>query len=786
MIFSLEREPSKILCNILRSTELCALSAYNLDFTSITKNHIHYHALRAQSSHGDVSQQQRLLNLLQTSSKVHSLDTIKSFQALTITMGLHWSQPIFIFNRIISWYISVSELSMARNVFDRMTQRSIVSYNTIISGYSRYGNGKDAWELFCEMRALGFVPSEFTFGGLLSNSQMELKKGFQLQGLTLKSGLLHSNAILGTALIGLFGRVCCLDEAIRIFEDMPLKNLVTWNSIITLFANNGLSVESMSFFGEIMRVQIGLSELTFVGVLSGFQCAKDLELGQQIHGLVIKTGFDYEIMLVNCLVNMYAKCLPTCSVEKVFKKFPIHDVVTWNIVIGALGSCGRPTKALEIFFSMSDNGILPNMTTFVSVLTACISLKTLLYGEFIHAKVVRNGFATDVVIGSSLVDFYAKCNELEDAHLCFNEINEKNIISWNALILGYSKRCSSTSISLLKQMMKLGYYPDEFSFSSVLKSVFVSELKQLHCSVIKMGYDQNDYVSSSLMTSYARNGQANEALTFIMVSSSPLPVVLSNIMAGMFNRNGQYHETQKLLLSIDEPDVVSWNILIASCSRTGNFAEVFELFKQMRVNQIRFDSYTFVSLLSACTKLCNLALGSSVHGLIIKSNFNSYDTFVCNLLIDMYGKCGNIGGSVEIFETTMNRNLITWTALISSLGVNGYANEALQCFKEMEFLGFKPDPIAFLSVLSACRHGGLVEEGKDFFGRMKRKYGIEPEMDHYNCLVDLLAKNGHLKEAEELMCGMPFQPNAATWRSFVEGCRKRAEEHEEGDRCSNC
>uniref|UniRef100_A0A2N9I873 Pentacotripeptide-repeat region of PRORP domain-containing protein n=1 Tax=Fagus sylvatica TaxID=28930 RepID=A0A2N9I873_FAGSY len=654
-------------------------------------------------------------------------------------MGSVPNQPIFPYNNIISQYVSVGELLVARKLFDKMPQRNVVSYNTIISAYSRFGDVEEALNLFSEMRGCGFRPTQFTLGGLLSCMALDLYHSVQLQGLVIKNGLFDANAFVGTALLGLFGRHGCVEEAVLAFEDMPLKSLVTWNSMLSLFGHNGFVEKCMSLFRELMRTEIALSESSFVGVLSGFLCKKDLEYGEQIHCLVIKKGFDYEVYVVNSLINMYVKCTSIFLAEKIFEMVPIQDVVSWNTIIAAVAKSERPGKALELFLDMCISGILPSQATFVA----------------------------------HWLTFMLNVINWKLPICCFDEIYEKNVVSWNALILGYSTKCSSTSIYLLQEMLRLGYRPNEFSFSAVLRSSLALELRQLHGLTIRMGYLNNEYVSSYLVTSYAKNGLLSDALIFVTASNNPLPVVSSNIIAGIYNRSGQYNETLKLLSLLEEPDIVSWNIVLAACARNNYQKEAFELFKHMHMVRICPDNYTFVTLLSVCAKLCNLALGSSVHGLMIKTDFNRCDTFVCNVLIDMYGKCGSVESSVKIFNKMTNRNLITWTALISVLGLNGYAHEALGRFREMELLGFKPDRIALIAVLTACKHGGLVKEGMELFERMRRSYGVEPEMDHYHCVVDLLANYGHSREAEKIIASMPFPPDAIVWRSFLAGCMRQ-------------
>lgn len=650
----------------------------------------------------------------------------------------------------------------------------MVSFNSIISAYSRCGYIEEALRMFLDMRNCGFAPTQFTLGGLLSCDLLIRVEGLQLQALVTKNGLFSADVFVGTALLGFYGRHGRLDEAVCVFEDMPRKNLVTWNSMISTFGQHGFVEDCMFLFRDLVRTKVPLSECSFVGIIHGLSSEQDLELGEQIHGLVIKNGFDYEVLVVNALVDMYVKCAGICPAEKILQDAPIRDAVSWNTIIGALVKNENFGKAIELILRMFMDRVFPNQTTFVYIINSCAGLQIPNCGKSIHAKIIKNALACDVFVGTALVDFYAKCSSLEDAHLCFSEISDKNVVSWNALILGYANNCSSAAILLLINMLHVGYQPNEFTFSHVLRSSLFFELLQLHCLIIKMGYQNNEYVLSSLIISYARNGLVSDALAFVTVFNAPTTIVPSNIIAGIYNRAGKYNKTVELLSQLQEPDIISWNIVIAACAHNGNYKEVFELFKHMRAVQIHPDNYTFVSLLSVSTRLCNLALGSSLHGLITKTKINCCDTFVCNVLIDMYGKCGSIRSSEKIFDGMTDRNVITWTALISALGLNGFAQRALERFREMEFLGFKPDRVAVLAALTACRHGGLVREGMELFERMNRSYGIEPEMDHYHCLVDLLVGHGHLKKAEKIIMTMPFPPNAFIWRTFLEGCQRHS------------
>lgn len=732
---------------------------------------LHFSIIPRNHGNEERNTRQKLIHLLQESTKFQSLSETKVFHALTITLGSDPSQPIFPYNSIISRYAAIGEVSTARKLFDRMPERNVVSHNTMIKAYCRDEDLGEAWKLFSEMRHSEFMPTEFTFGGMLSCPAMAFSEGLQLLALILKCGYLETDAYVGTALMGMFGKLGCLDEAIHVFEAMPFKNLVTWNCLISLFGQYGLVKDSILLFLELVRTGLVISESSLVAVLSGLTGKYDLELGKQVHNLALKFGLDGSLLVSNSLIHMYAKCIDICSAEKMFEGLPDKDNVSWNILIRAMTRADRPEKAFELFFNMCGRGILPNETTFTSILSSLSSVKLPFYGQYIHAKTIKTNLDLDVYVGSALIDFYAKVGNLEDAHLCFVQMPDKNLVSWNCLIAGYSNGGSSLSLLLLLDMIRLGYCPNEYSLSSAVKSCEAIEVQQLHSLIMKKGYEDNEYVWSSLITSYAKTGLIADALTFVEGIETPLPVVLSNVVAAVYNRTGQYERTQELFSGLEEPDIFSWNILIAACSRNDDHEEAFDLFSHMQIASIRPDNYTYISLFSACSNLCNLALGSSLHGLMLKTDSCS-DTILYNIVMDMYAKCGSFDSSVKIFNEMTDKNDISWTVLISAYGLHGFAYEALEIFKRMEIEGFKPDKVTFLAVLSACRHVGLVKQGKEVFQRMRSNYHIEPEMDHYLMVVDLLARYGHLREAEELINQMPFPPNALVWRSFLEGCRR--------------
>ncbi|KAG1346751.1 pentatricopeptide repeat-containing protein [Cocos nucifera] len=703
----------------------------------------------------------------QSISAVHHA---KALHALSITSAPN--PPVTVHHALIAVYGAAGDLSTAHQVFERMPRRTSVSYNAIIATTARHGCAEDAWALLTRMVAAGVRPTRFTFGPILSSPSLNLRLGIQLHPLILKSGLFHADPYSGTALMGFLARNGRLDDAVKLFEEMPAKTVVTWNCIISGFSELGFVRDSMFLFRELLRTGIGPSECSFLSVLAAFRSSDCLHYMEQIHGLAVKIAMDSFLVVANALLCVYSSRSQTQAAERFFNELAIRDVVSFNTMIAAFATSATPERAMDFFLMMSLEGLLPGESTFASILNACASLDTMKYGELIHAKAIKHTLDTGVFVGTSLVDFYAKYMSLDGAKRVFDEISEKNVACWNALMSGYINAGLPTALVLLRDMLSSGIRPNEFTFSSGLKQASALDLQQLHALIIRMGYDSNEYVSSALIASYASHATVCDALAWGTALDPVSFVAPVNVMAGVYNRVGRYKEAQELLSQLQEPDNMSWNVLLTACVRGGDYSKAFRSSKQMQISGFLFDNYTAVSLLSACSKINSLNLGRLLHGLIIKTNSGCSDTFVHNVLLDMYAKCGSLESCLRVFEEMDRKNLISWTALISALGFHGCTFEALERFKQMELEGFAPDRVAFLAVLSACRHGGFVEEGMILFARMKSDYGIEPEMDHYICMVDLLCKHGHLREAEHVISGMPFQPDAAIWRIFLQGCKR--------------
>ncbi|GLJ24805.1 hypothetical protein SUGI_0474350 [Cryptomeria japonica] len=444
-------------------------------------------------------------------------------------------------------------------------------------------------------------------------------------------------------------------------------------------------------------------------------------------------------------------------------------------------------------------------STYVCLLQGCLNKKTLSLGKLMHAHLIQAGFKSGLYLDNLLIIMYDKLGSLADARKVFEEMPERNVVSWTAMISGYARYgFGKEAIEFFRQMKKNGIQPNQFSYSSMIpvcaRMVALGHGKEVHCDIIKAGFESSVFVASSLIdmyrkcrntedackvfdkmpkrnvvswtamvAGYAQSGCLDKALELFERMPERNVVSWTAIIAGCA-QNGQFHEALKLFWEMPERHLTSWNAMISGYAQHDYFAEALELFRQMQSTGVKANSVTLTSLLPACACLAALRQGREVHEDIIRSGFLS-DVFVGNALVDMYAKCGSIEDAQKLFSRMTKRDVVSWSSLIVGYAMHGSAYDALQLFKQMQCSGTKPDHITFVGVLSACCHAGLVSDACHYFRCMSKDYHIRPSVEHYTCMVDLLGRAGHLNEAWDIIQMMPMKADAIVWGALLGACQ---------------
>ncbi|KAJ7533112.1 hypothetical protein O6H91_13G033800 [Diphasiastrum complanatum] len=420
-----------------------------------------------------------------------------------------------------------------------------------------------------------------------------------------------------------------------------------------------------------------------------------------------------------------------------------RSTFSWTAEIERHVKDGRCLKAIELFHQMQKEGLLLHKITFLRVLKACTDLALVEEGRRIHTQIVEYGFMADIFVGSCLIDMYSKCRSIEDASRVFNDMLKCDVACWNAMILGYVK-CGQAekALDLFQQMEYEKVDPDNFTFVSVLNACAcleaLEEGKQVHAKAIRGGFASDCFVGSSLVDMYSKCGHMEDA--------------------------------SKVFYYIQKRSVVCWNAMIIGYVKCGEGEKALELFRQMQGERVELDNVTFMGALNACASTASLEEGRHVHAQIIQSPFRS-DMFLGSCLVDMYVKCGSIQDAITAFRNMPVHDVVAWNGMLMGYAMHGLGREALHFFEQMHHKGAERDGTTFVCLLSACSHTGLESEGHHHFESITPVYGVAVEMKHYNCMVDLLSRAGHLCEAEDMINSMPCPPDVSICMTLLGACR---------------
>ncbi|KAK9274776.1 hypothetical protein L1049_022028 [Liquidambar formosana] len=317
---------------------------------------------------------------------------------------------------------------------------------------------------------------------------------------------------------------------------------------------------------------------------------------------------------------------------------------------------------------------------------------------------------------------------------------------WNSILRCYTRLESpSKALYIYVAMLGAGVLPDSYTLPIVLKAVcqvFDMQLgRQLHSAAIRLGLESNEFCESGFIS--------------------------------MYSKAGEFENARKVFDQNSDRKLGSWNAIIGGLAQGGRAIEAIAMFMELRKCGFEPDDVTLVSVTSACGSLGDLILALQLHKYVFQARkLEKSDILMLNSLIDMYGKCGRMDLAYRVFSRMEQRNVSSWTSMIVGHAMHGHVNDALKCFCNMREAGVMPNHVTFVGVLSACVHGGMVQEGKYYFDMMKNVYGIIPTMQHYGCMVDLLGRAGLLDEAREMVEGMPMKVNSIIWGCLMGACEK--------------
>ncbi|RWR75557.1 pentatricopeptide repeat-containing protein, mitochondrial [Cinnamomum micranthum f. kanehirae] len=627
-------------------------------------------------------------HLILACSSLKSLGNGKRVHAHLSKSG---SQPdVVLHNHIINMYGKCRSLGDARQVFDAMPERNVVSWTSMISGYSQNSREREAVEMYLRMRRLGLEPDQFAFGSMIRacSGLDDLQLGRQLHCHVMKSEF-GSDRIVQNALIAMYAKSDRIDDASDVFIRIETRDLISWGSMIAGFSQQGHELEALCLFKEMLSAGVYCpNEFIFGSVISSCSGIFQLEYGKQAHGLSIKFGLGRDAFVGCSLSDMYAKCGCLDSTKKAFCQIDRPDTVSWNAVIAGFAYSDDANEAMFFFSQMRNSGLNPDEITIRCLLCSCTCSSSLSHGHQIHSYIIKTGYDANVPVCNTLLTMYAKCSDLSDAFRVFKEMNySHDLVSWNAI---------------LTACMQHDQFDEVFRL-----------IKLMHSSESKL--DQITLINAlGACAHFASLETGNQIHGYSVIIGLEVDLAVANGLIDMYAKCGNLDDAGNVFKLMSNPDVVSWSSLIVGYSQFGHGKQALELFREMRALDVKPNHVTFVGVLSACS-----------HVGLVDEGYYYYKTMETNHGI----------------TPTREHN----SCMVDLFARAGRVKEAESFINQMPF---DPDIVVWKTLLAACRICGDVELGKRAAENILK---LDPSNSAaYVLLCNIYASNGSWDDVARL------------------------------------
>lgn len=650
---------------------------------------------------------------------------------------------LFIGTSLIDMYCKMGQLRSASELFDRLPRKDAVACNAMIAGLSQSPDPYKALDYFRSMRLMGLEPNSVSLLNLVPavSRLADFDSCRSIHGYVVRRNF---GFAVSNGLIDMYSKCGDVNAAFRIFSLMQGRDDVSWGTMMAGYAFNKYFLEVLELFDCMKGGNLKMNQVSLVSALLAAAELKDLAKGKEIHDSAIQEELNSDILVATPIMTMYARCGEIEKAKELFEELQGRDLIACSALISACVQSGYSEEALSLFRDMQTENLKPDWVALTSILSACAELSFVKLGKSIHCYAVKASIDYDILTGTAIVSMYAKCGFFTPATLLFNRMPCKDVVTWNALINAYTQNGDPYhTMEMFHELQLSGIHPDAGTMVGLVPACTqLNDLNQgacIHGQILKNGFESDAHVKNALISMYAKCDSLSSAEV-------------------LFNK------TQLM------KDEVSWNVMISGYMQSGHAKEAISAFHQMKLENLRPNLVTFVSVLPAAAYLSVLREGMAFHACIIRMGFLS-NILVWNSLIDMYAKCGRLNLAEKCFNEMENKDTVSWNAMLTGYAVHGQGDCAVSLFSLMQGSHVQVDSLSFVSVLSACRHAGLVEEGRKIFLSMHEKHQIEPNLEHYACMVDLLGRAGFFDETLSLINTMPMKPDAGVWGALLGACR---------------
>ncbi|KAE8735033.1 Pentatricopeptide repeat-containing protein [Hibiscus syriacus] len=609
-------------------------------------------------------------------------------------------------NAILDFYAKCGDVDSAEKAFHSLQKRDVFAWNSVISMYSKRGLVEEVVDCIGPLLNSGVLPNEFTFATFLSACAKlkDVDFGRLAHCFVVKIGLEASSFCEG-ALIDMYSKCNYVTDARKVFDGSMDLDTISWTSMVAGYIQVGLLEEALKVFESMLKVGHVPDQVAFVTIINAFVGLGRLD-----------------------------------DARALFSQMPNPNVVAWNVMISGHAKRGYEVEAIEFFQNMRASGVKSTRSTLGSVLSVIACLASLDFGLLVHGEAIKQGLNSNVYVGSSLISMYAKCEKIDAAKKVFDELHEKNVVLWNAMLGGYVQNgYADEVVELFSQMKGSDSHPDEFTYTSILSACAslgcLETGLQFHVFIIKNKFASNLFVANALVDMYAKSGALEEA--------------------------------RKQFDIIKDRDNVSWNAIIVGYMQDENEVEAFRMFRRMILHGIVPDEVSLSGILSACANVQSLEQGKQVHCLAVKSGLDK-SLYAGSALIDMYAKSGAIGDADKILYDMPRRGVVSMNSMIA-----GYApkdlDRAVILLKEMQDDGLKPSEVTYTSLLDVCNEPHKLNIGRQIHCLIVKR-GLLYDEEFLGVSLLCMYLNSHRDtDAGILFEEFKNRESAVVWTALISG-----------------
>nr|GEX47448.1 pentatricopeptide repeat-containing protein At2g27610 [Tanacetum cinerariifolium] len=534
-------------------------------------------------------------------------------------------------------------VGMAERVFSEMPDRNVVSWTSMLTGYSLRGLYDEAVKLFLQMQVDGVKPNPFTFAtilGALADSGAVVK-GMQVHTMVVKFGF-ELTTYVCNSLISMYSKSGMIKSAKKVFDGMEIRDAVSWNGMVAGLVANGHDLVALDLFNKMRLAGVKLTQAIFVTILKVCANIREIRLAKQLHCFVAKNGMESDPNLRTALMVSYTK---SSEMDDTFKLFStmngVKNVVSWTALIGGYMQNGSVEKAVNMFFQMCREGVRPNDFTYSTILAA----HPLISPFEIHAQAIKTNYESSASVGTALLDAYMKMGNNDDAIKVFERVEDRDIVTWSAILAGYAQSGDiDGAVKVFTRLAKEGVRPNEYTFSSILNAcaspmAAIEYGKQFHALSIKENHSNALCVSSALVTMYAKRGNIESA--------------------------------NKIFERQPERDLVSWNSMISGYAQHGYGKKALEIFEEMQKENLVMDDITFIGVITACTHAGLVDEGEKYFNMMVKDHGVEPTSEHYSCMVDLYSRAGLLEKALAFINNMpFPAGAIIWRSLLAACRVH--------------------------------------------------------------------------------------------------------------------